>query len=108
MRSSIFPIASVLLAGLIGCKAQSAIANHSDLADNPTPSDPAKFCPDICGVGTLCEFPDGSCMEVCNSCYCMRDGGTVVQACPKGEATPRAFQTTGVQVMAAGDGARAR
>jgi hypothetical protein len=47
-------------------------------------------------------------MEVCNPCYCTRDGGTVVEACPKADATPRAFQATGVQVLAAGDGARAQ
>jgi hypothetical protein len=105
---SMFSVVSVLFVGLIGCRTPGPIANHSDLADNPTPGSPGQICPDICGAGTLCQFPDGSCMEACNPCYCRRDGGTVVEACPRGEATPRAFQTTGVQVMAASDGARAR
>lgn len=100
-------VVSVLFVGLLGCRTQGPIASHSAVADNP-PDDKAKFCPDICGLGTLCRFPDGSCMEVCNPCYCTRDGGTVVEACPKADATPRAFQATGVQVLAAGDGARAR
>ena len=105
---SLLSVASVLLAGMIGCKAQSAIADHPDLADNPPPSDPTKICPDICGQGTPCQLPDGSCTEVCNPCYCTREGGTVVEACPRADTSPRAFQSTGVQVMAAGDGARAR
>jgi hypothetical protein len=45
-------------------------------------------------------------MEVCNPCYCTREGGTVVEACPKADEAPRAFQTTGVPVMAVSDGAR--
>lgn len=100
-------VVSMLFVGLLGCRTQGPIASHSAVADNP-PSDPAKFCPDICGLGTQCQFPDGSCMEVCNSCYCMRDGGTVVEACPKAEATPRAFQATGMPAVAVDDGARAR
>ena len=102
-----FSVVSVLFVGLLGCRTQGPIANHSVVADNP-PDDPGKVCPDICGTGTLCRFPDGSCTEVCNSCYCTREGGTVVEACPKAEATPRAFRATGVPVMAADDGARTR
>ena len=105
---SMFSVVSVLFVGLIGCRTPGPIANHSDLADNPDPGDPGKICPDICGEGTLCRLPGGSCTEVCNPCYCTREGGTVVEACPKADATPRAFQATGVQVMAAGDGALAR
>jgi hypothetical protein len=47
-------------------------------------------------------------MEVCNPCYCTREGGTVVEACPKADEPLRAFQTTGVPVMAVSDGALAR
>lgn len=104
----IFSVVSVLFVGLLGCRTQGPIAHHSDVADNTGAGDPGQICPAICGPGTLCRMPDGSCTEVCNSCYCMREGGTVVGACPKAEATPRAFQSSGVQVMAAGDGARAR
>lgn len=106
MRSMV-SVVSVVFVGLLGCRTQGPIASHSAVADN-SPDDPAKFCPDICGTGTLCRFPDGSCTEVCNSCYCRRDGGTVVEACPKADATPRAFQATGVPVLAVDDGARAR
>ena len=101
-----FSVVSVLFVGLLGCRTQGPIASHSAVADNP-PDDPGKFCPDICGLGTQCQFPDGSCTEVCNPCYCTREGGTVVEACPKA-ATPRAFQANGVPVMAVNDGASAR
>lgn len=101
-------IASVLFVGLLGCRTQGPIASHSAVADNPTAGDPGKICPDICGPGTPCQLPDGSCTEVCNPCYCTREGGIVVEACPKSEATPRALQATGVPDMAAGDGARPR
>ena len=42
----------------------------------------AVVCPLICGEGTLCEMPDGSCGEACNPCLCQSQGGTVVRACP--------------------------
>jgi hypothetical protein len=103
-----FSVVSVVFVGLLGCRTPGPIANHSDLAQSPGPDDPAKVCPDICGVGTLCRLPDGSCTEVCNPCYCTREGGTVVEACPKADATPREFQTTAVPVMAVSDGVRAR
>jgi len=41
------------------------------------------MCPQICGEGTLCQMPDGSCGEACNPCLCQAHGGTVVRACPK-------------------------
>jgi hypothetical protein len=103
-----FSIASVLFVGLLGCRTQGPIASQSALAQSPGPDDPSKICPDICGEGTSCRLPDGSCMEVCNPCYCTREGGTVVEACPKGDEPLRAFQTTGVPVMAVSDGALAR
>ena len=98
-----FSVVSVLFVGLLGCRTQGPIANHSDLAQNPGPDDPAKICPDICGEGTPCRLPDGSCTEVCNSCYCTREGGTVVPACPKADSPIGAFQAAASQV-AASDG----
>jgi hypothetical protein len=103
-----FSVVSVLFAGLIGCGTQRPIANHSELAQNPGPDDPGQICPDICAPGSLCEMPDGSCKEACNACYCTREGGTVVEACPKADVAPDEFQTTGLDRVAASDGARAR
>ncbi|HEX3482780.1 MAG TPA: hypothetical protein VHT91_47550 [Kofleriaceae bacterium] len=100
--------ASVLFVGLIGCKTQGPIASQSTLADNPVPDDPAKVCPDICGLDTPCLFPDGSCEIACNPCYCRRDGGTVVGACPRANAIPREFQAAGVPAVAMSDGDRSR
>lgn len=103
-----FSLVSVLFVGLLGCRSQGPIANQSNLASNTGTNDPSQICPAYCAPGTLCRMPDGSCTAICNSCYCTREGGTVVGACPKADATPRAFQNTGVQVMAAGDVDRAR
>lgn len=100
-------VVSVLFVGLIGCRTQGPIASHSALADNP-PDNPAKICPDICGLDTPCQFPDGDCTIACNPCYCMREGGTVVGSCPQGAAPPNPFQATGLPVVAASDGDRAR
>lgn len=100
-------VVSVLFVGLIGCRTQGPIASHSALADNP-PDNPAKICPDICGLDTPCQFPDGDCTIACNPCYCMREGGTVVGSCPQGAAPPSALQATGLPVVATSDGDRAR
>lgn len=117
---SLFSIASVLFVGLIGCRAggdsppaaagvdkivdnASKNANHAELADSTGNGAPTQICPDICGLGTLCEMPDGSCMEVCNPCYCTRDGGTVVDKCPETDSAQRAF---GAQTVATGDRGR--
>lgn len=40
------------------------------------------ICPTICGVGTQCQFRDGTCTEACNPCLCKAHGGTVVKSCP--------------------------
>jgi hypothetical protein len=120
-----FSVVSVLFVALIGCRAggdarpaaagahqlannTDLIANHTALADNAGQSDPGQICPDICGAGTLCEFPDGSCTEACNPCYCTREGGTVVDACPQDDSAQRAIRATASQTVAAGDGDRAR
>jgi hypothetical protein len=105
---SIFSVVSVLFVGLIGCRTPGPIAGRSDLAQSPAPDDPAKICPDICAPGTLCEMPDGSCTEVCNACYCTREGGTPVEACPKADVAPRDFRANGLDQVAASDADRAR
>jgi hypothetical protein len=106
---SMFSVVSVLFVGLIGCKAgDSQMANRSALASNIGTDDPNQICPDICAPGTLCEMPDGRCMEACNACYCTREGGTVVEACPKEDVAPSQFQATGLELVAAGDADRAR
>jgi len=100
-------VVPVLFVGLIGCRTQGPIASPSAVADNP-PDDPAKICPDICGLDTPCQFPDGSCTIACNPCYCTREGGAVVGSCPQGDAPARAFQATGLPLVAASDGDCAR
>jgi hypothetical protein len=104
-----FSLVSVLFVGLIGCRSgEGKIANHSDLASSTSTDDPSQICPLVCIPGTLCELPDGSCMEACNPCLCTREGGTVVGACPKADSSTGAFQAAASQVVAAGDGDRAR
>ena len=103
-----FSVMSVLLVGLLGCRTQGPIANHSALADNTSTDDPSRVCPYVCVPGILCKMPDGSCTEACNECLCERAGGTVVGACPKAGSPMGAFQAAASQVMAAGDGARTR
>jgi hypothetical protein len=52
-------------------------------------ADPAAIhCPTICGEGTLCQLPDGSCGEVCNACFCTVRHGTVVSSCPNAASAP--------------------
>ncbi|HEX3766551.1 MAG TPA: hypothetical protein VHW23_47985 [Kofleriaceae bacterium] len=83
-------------------------ASTAVAASTPTPKDdPSQICPDICGDGTLCVLPSGSCGEVCNACYCTRDGGTVVDACPKAGAAPGALQSL-AQAVAKPDGTRSQ
>ena len=106
---SMFSVVSVLVMGLIGCRTgEPQMASRSALASNASTDDPNQICPDICGTGTLCQMPDGNCGEVCNACYCTREGGTVVEACPKADVAPGEFQTTGVDRVAVGDADRAR
>src|SRR3954471_13461100 len=105
---SMFSVVSVLFVGLIGCRTGEAqMTSRSALASNPGSDDSRQICPDICGAGTLCFMPDGSCEEVCNSCYCTRDGGTVVGACPKQDSlVPRELRATGRDLVAACDSTR--
>ncbi len=88
---TIFWVVSLLFVGVIGCgtvedpnssPSESTSANEIVEAESQ-----AIICPNICGqLGTPCELPDGRCTEVCNSCLCARNGGTVVTSCPANEA----------------------
>jgi hypothetical protein len=76
----------------------AAFASYAVAGNSPSARAPAKApvaavadntanaCPLICGLGTLCMYSDGRCEEACNPCLCEAAGGTVVGACPSGEA----------------------
>jgi hypothetical protein len=112
---SLFSLVPIVVMGLIGCSnanriadpspvaAGTAVAGSTAVAASSTPDQPSQICPDICGDGTLCQLPSGACGDVCNACYCTREGGTVVDACPKAGATQGVLQTL-AQTVAARDG----
>jgi hypothetical protein len=84
---AVFSVLSLLFMGIVGCgTTEHPSPEVSRVAEATGGDGQPVICPAICGLGTLCEFPDGSCTEVCNSCYCMADGGTVVNSCRNGEA----------------------
>ena len=106
---SVFSVVSIVFVGMIGCRTgEPQMTSRTALASNLGGDDPNQICPDICSPGLLCELPDGSCTAACNSCYCEREGGTVVEACPRSDVVPQEFQTTGVDRVAMGDADRAR
>src|SRR3979409_846971 len=118
MRSR-FSLVSIALSGVfagmlgmlgsIGCSNHAARgADRAAVVDNAGPGDPANVCPDICGEGTPCRMPDGSCVEACNPCYCQREGGTVVDACPQAGAQQGALQAFASPTVAAGGCGRGR
>jgi hypothetical protein len=87
---TIFCVISLLFVGVIGCgtvedpnssPSESTSTNELVGAEGQT-----TICPYICGLGTQCEFADGSCTEACNPCLCKRAGGTVVTSCPANPA----------------------
>lgn len=84
---AIFSVLSLLFVGIVGCgTTEHPSPGPSRVAETTGGGGQPVICPAICGLGTLCEFSDGSCTEVCNSCYCTADGGTVVNSCRHGEA----------------------
>jgi len=83
---TICSIVSLLFVGVIGC---GTVEDPNSSRSESTSTDelvgaeaPSTICPLYCVQGLLCEFPDGSCREACNSCLCNRAGGTVVKSCP--------------------------
>jgi len=87
---SIFGVVSLLFVGVIGCgtvEDPNSSPSVSTSADELVGAEaPSTICPLYCVQGLLCEYPDGSCREACNSCLCTRAGGTVVKVCPANES----------------------
>jgi hypothetical protein len=59
----------------------------------------ANACPLICGLGTLCMYPDGRCEEACNPCLCEASGGSVVSSCPQGAAPAQSSQRSFLSLL---------
>ena len=103
---AVFSALSLLFVGMIGCTAVEdppASPAQSTTTSEVTAADEQRICPFICGLGTLCQYPDGSCSEACNPCLCMRAGGTVVTSCPYGAAAPASPAPAALAAPAAGD-----
>ena len=87
---TMFSVVSLLFVGVIGCgtvEDPNSSTSESTSTDELVGAEGQRMiCPFICGLGTLCEFPDGSCTEACNPCLCARAGGTVVTSCPANES----------------------
>ena len=87
---AVFCVMSLLLVEIIGCgavKDSNDSPSESISADEIVGAEAQRtVCPLVCGVGTLCKFPDGRCTEACNSCLCRSAGGTVVTSCPASES----------------------
>ena len=86
MRSVFSVLSMVFAIGVIGagCGVAEPPASHAtqmSQSEDRTGNDPYKVCPDICGLGTQCQYPDGSCREACNPCLCEAAGGKVVESC---------------------------
>jgi hypothetical protein len=83
---SVFSILSFVFVIIAACSIESPPSEATqpdDLAGAPLQ---ARSCPTICGEGTLCRLPDGTCTEVCNACVCSVQGGAVVSTCSSAAA----------------------
>ena len=107
---AMFSVVSLLFVGLIGCGAvedSNSSPSESTSADETVGAEAQRtVCPLVCGVGTLCKFPDGRCTEACNSCLCRSAGGTVVTSCPasKSPETSSSQASTGDDDYLSGKG----
>jgi len=74
---------SILFSAITGCgSVADSSAEASPVGDPPEGSAQSSvICPYICGTGTQCLYPDGSCREACNDCLCEAQGGKVVESC---------------------------
>lgn len=82
----VFSILSLLFVGMAGCGAAGDSSSEAASVGSVASADSQQICPYICGLGTQCQYPDGSCAEACNPCLCRRAGGTVVTSCPASES----------------------
>jgi hypothetical protein len=110
MRIACFGM-SVLLAAVAGCGGVADPSSEASHLDDPTevsaqPSgtgaQPSVICPNICGTGTQCRYPDGSCQEACNDCLCRAQGGKVVASCPAAAVSGAAQDTPPAAVSLTG------
>jgi len=90
MRVVLF-VLSLCFVGIAGCgSATHPPPDPTGAGGDPRPT----ICPYICGVGTLCRYPGGSCTEACNPCLCRAAGGVVVKSCGKPEPPQSCGNTT--------------
>jgi hypothetical protein len=80
---SVCVVMSILCTAIAGCGGVAEPSAEASPLDNPNraSAQSSVICPDICGTGTQCQYPDGSCREACNDCLCQAAGGKVVQSC---------------------------
>src|SRR5262249_33633448 len=76
MRSA-FSILLFWIVAIAGC-ATAGDPQTTDPAASGTSDELGSACPHICGEGTLCLHPNGTCSEACNPCLCQASGGKVV------------------------------
>jgi hypothetical protein len=81
---TVFLAWSLMFAMFAGCITLDGSPSQASQSDEV--SAVGLSCPTICGEGTLCHLPSGSCTEVCNPCFCTVRGGTVVTSCPAAAA----------------------
>jgi hypothetical protein len=104
---TILGVVSLLFVGVIGCgtvEDPNSSPSESTSANKLVGAEaPSTICPFICGLGTLCEYPNGTCTEACNPCLCKRAGGTVVTSCPANESN-ESPEASSSQASTAGGG----
>jgi hypothetical protein len=79
---AVFSVLSLLFVVIVGCATSADPPSPATSSDDLAGVNDATVCPTICGEGTLCSLPNGSCTEVCNACFCTVGGGKVVAGCP--------------------------
>lgn len=81
---SVCLVMSILLATAAGCGSDASADPNPRGDPRPGNAQSSVACPQICGTGTQCQYPDGSCREACNDCLCRAAGGKVVTSCDAG------------------------
>jgi hypothetical protein len=61
----VFSMLSLLFVGIVGCgTAGDSPSEAASIGSIASADGQRTVCPDICGLGTQCQFPDGSCTRV--------------------------------------------